>query len=137
MVFESFSEKETFCFAKNIAKKAKKGDIYAIIGEMGAGKTAFSKGFAKGLEIKDEITSPTFSILNIYNSNPILYHFDLYRIKTIEELYDIGYFEYIYDTGICLIEWANIINDIIPSNANIIEIIKINDTSRRIILKWY
>lgn len=145
MIKEVFSEKETQNFAMEIAKNVKKGDIYCLCGELGAGKTNFSKAFAKGLGIKEEITSPTFTIVNEYRENDIsLFHFDVYRINDIEELYEIGYEEYFFSNGVCLIEWAELIKEIIPQNAiwinikkniekgenyRIIEVIKIEDTS--------
>lgn len=145
MIKEVFSEKETQNFAMEIAKNVKKGDIYCLCGELGAGKTNFSKAFAKGLGIKEEITSPTFTIVNEYRENDIsLFHFDVYRINDIEELYEIGYEEYFFSNGVCLIEWAEFIKEIIPQNAiwinikkniekgenyRIIEVMKIEDTS--------
>ena len=125
MKIEVFSEKETKNIAYNIAKNAKKGDIYCLCGDLGAGKTSFSKGFCEGLLIDDEITSPTFTIVNEYTSGTLeFYHFDVYRINDIEELYDIGYEEYFFGNGVCLIEWAELIKDIIPKNATWINISK-------------
>lgn len=115
---EVFSVEETGEFAINIAKSAKKGQIYCLSGELGTGKTHFSKAFAKGLGIEEEITSPTFTIVNEYRGGNVpFFHFDVYRINDIEELYDIGYEEYFFGDGICLIEWAEIIEPIIPDGA--------------------
>ncbi len=124
MKLEVFSEQETKEFAFNMAKNAKKGEIYCICGDLGAGKTHFSKGFALGLGIEEEITSPTFSIVNEYNGNLPFYHFDVYRINDIEQMYDIGYEEYFFSDGVCLIEWAELIKDIIPKEAIWIKIEK-------------
>ena len=125
MKIEVFSEKETKDIAYNIAKNAKKGDIYCLSGDLGVGKTQFSKGFSKGLLINEEITSPTFTIVNEYDTGRLpFYHFDVYRINDVEELYDIGYEEYFFGNGVCLIEWAELIKDIIPKNAIWIKICK-------------
>ena len=117
MLLESYSIEETKNIAYKIAKKAVKGDIFCLEGELGAGKTSFSQGFAKGLGINDYITSPTFTIMNIYESNIPLYHFDVYRIEDIDEMYEIGYEEYFFGDGICLVEWSNLIEELIPNKA--------------------
>ncbi len=125
MKIEVFSEKETKEIAYNIAKNCKKGEIYCLCGDLGTGKTQFSKGFSKGLLINEDITSPTFTIVNEYiNGRLPFYHFDVYRINDLEELYDIGYDEYFFGNGVCLIEWAELIKDIIPKNAIWIKIYK-------------
>lgn len=122
---EVFSAKETEEFAIEIAQNAKKGSIYCLSGDLGAGKTHFCKAFAKGIGIKEEITSPTFTIINEYNQDDIhFFHFDVYRINSIDELYDIGYEEYFFGNGICLIEWAEMIEPIIPKYAIWIKIQK-------------
>ena len=91
MIAESFCEKDTFELARDLAKKAKKGEIYTLVGDLGAGKTAFTKGFAKGLGIEESITSPTFTFVQIYESGRMpLYHFDVYRIGDISEMDEIG-----------------------------------------------
>lgn len=120
-----FSPEDTMKFALEIAKNTKKGDIYCLSGDIGAGKTHFTKGFAKGLSIKEEITSPTFTIVNEYLSGRLpFFHFDVYRISSLDEFYDIGYEEYFFEKGVCLIEWAELILPIIPSNATWIKIEK-------------
>lgn len=125
MKIEVFSEQETKDIAYNIAKDAKKGDIYCISGDLGTGKTHFTKGFANGLLIKEHITSPTFNIVNEYTDGRLLfYHFDVYRITDVQEMYDIGYEEYFFGEGVCLIEWAEFVKDIIPQNATWIKISK-------------
>lgn len=118
MIFETFSFEDTYKIGFNLAKKAKKGDIFCLVGEIGAGKTQFAKGFASGLNIKETITSPTFNIVNQYSSDKLMFfHFDVYRFESFEQMYDIGYEEYFFGDGICLIEWADIIKEIIPNNA--------------------
>lgn len=118
MVIESFSEEETKNIAFKIGKEAKSSQIYCLIGDLGVGKTIFTKGFAEGLGIDDYITSPTFTIINEYtNANIPFYHFDVYRLSSPDEIYDLGYEEYFYGEGICLIEWADIISEYIPKDA--------------------
>ena len=125
MIKEVFSAEETEKIGFDTGKNAKKGDIYCLSGDLGVGKTVFTKGFAKGLGIDEHITSPTFTIVNEYeNGGDMFYHFDVYRINDIEEMYDIGYEEYFYGEGICLIEWAEMIEELIPENAVWIEIKK-------------
>lgn len=124
MIYESYSSDETEKIAMEISKKAKIGDIFCLSGDLGVGKTVFTKGFAKGLNIKDHITSPTFTIVNEYYSNPPFYHFDVYRISCEDEMFEIGFDEYIYGNGICLIEWAELIKGLIPEEAKWITISK-------------
>lgn len=116
--YESFSENDTFEIAKNIAKELKKGSIVCLDGELGVGKTIFAKGFAKGLGIEDDITSPTFTLVQSYESlDNVLHHFDVYRISDESEMDEIGYEEYFFSDAICLIEWSSLIPDLIPKNA--------------------
>ena len=116
--YESFSENDTFEIAKNIAKELKKGSIVCLYGELGVGKTIFAKGFAKGLGIEDDITSPTFTLVQSYESlDNVLHHFDVYRISDESEMDEIGYEEYFFSDAICLIEWSSLIPDLIPENA--------------------
>lgn len=124
MFIESFCPEDTFKLGKNLGAKAKKGDIYCLKGDLGVGKTVFTKGLAEGLDIKQNITSPTFTIVNIYEGRLPLYHFDVYRINEVEEMYEIGYEEMFFGDGVCLIEWAEIIEDIIPKSAIWIDIKK-------------
>lgn len=118
MIYETYNENETKKIGFELGAGAKAGDIYCLKGDLGTGKTVFTKGFAQGLGIDEHITSPTFTIVNEYRQGRLpLYHFDVYRIGDCDEMYDIGYEEYIDGEGVCLIEWAELIEDIIPPNA--------------------
>lgn len=134
MTFDSYSENDTKAFAQNLGCKAQPGEVYCLSGDLGSGKTVFAKGFAIGLGINDNITSPTFTIINHYYGRLQLYHFDLYRIKSVEEMYDLGFEEYFYGNGVCLIEWAEIMEQIIPDDSVWITIHKdTENSSHRII----
>lgn len=123
-IYESNSEKETFDIGYQLAVASKKGAIYCLIGDLGVGKTVFSKGFATGLGITEPITSPTFTIVQVYEGDKPLYHFDMYRIEDPDELEMIGYEDYFYGEGVCLVEWANNVLDVIPKEAIWIDIQK-------------
>lgn len=132
MIINTNNVKETISLAENISSYLKKGDVLCLTGDLGTGKTHFSKGIAKGLEIKENITSPTFTILNEYTSGKIpLYHFDVYRVNDSEEILDIGFDEYVYGNGITLIEWANLIEVILPENFLHVKIEKIDNENKR------
>ena len=110
------SEKETMDIARNIAKKVKKGDIIVLSGELGAGKTKFTEGFLSYFGLQDEISSPTFTIVNEYKKQDInIYHFDVYRLSDVSEFYAIGGEEY-FHSGICIIEWGDLIKESLPSD---------------------
>ncbi len=117
MKIESHSEKETYDLGVKMGQAAKEGSIYCLSGDLGVGKTVFTKGFAHGLAIEDYVTSPTFTIINEYEGRLPLYHFDVYRITCLEEMDDTGYEEYFFGGGVCLIEWAELIKEIIPTEA--------------------
>ena len=115
MLIETHSAEETYELGKKIGKNAKPGQLYSLIGDLGVGKTVFTQGLAAGLGITEPVNSPTFTILQIYEEGRIpFYHFDVYRIEEIEEMEEIGYEEYFDGTGVCLIEWANLIEAILP-----------------------
>ena len=117
MIFESFCENDTFELGVKIGKEAKAGDVYTLIGDLGVGKTALTKGVAAGLEITEPISSPTFTIVQVYDEGRIpFYHFDVYRIGDVEEMDEIGYEDYFYGDGVTFVEWANLIEEILPSN---------------------
>ena len=109
------------------------GIVICLIGDLGAGKTTMTQSLAKALEVDDYITSPTFTIVNEYEGKMPLYHFDVYRIGSSDEMYDIGYDDYIDGEGVCIIEWANLIEDILPDEYLYIEL-KYKDMSREMIL---
>ena len=124
-IIETNSEKETRQLGEALAKEAKPGEIYTLIGDLGVGKTIFTQGFAKGLGIEEPVSSPTFTIVQIYDEGRIpFYHFDVYRIGDIEEMDEIGYEDYFYGEGVCLIEWANLIEEILPEKRRDIQIEK-------------
>lgn len=115
MIIETYSAKETYQIGYEIGKRASKGEVYTLIGDLGVGKTVFTQGLADGLEIEEPISSPTFTIVQIYDSGRLpFYHFDVYRIGDISEMDEIGFEDYIYGDGISLIEWANLIDELLP-----------------------
>ena len=118
MTLESYSEDDTKMLALITAKEAKKGDIFCLDGDLGAGKTVFAKGFAEALGITEPVTSPPFTIVKEYQGGRLpLYHFDVYRIEEPEEMEAIGYEDYFYGDGVCLVEWSTQIEELIPENA--------------------
>ena len=124
-VRESFSERETFQIAKELAEAAKPGEVYCLSGDLGVGKTVFTKGFAAGLGIMEPVSSPTFTIVQMYEGGRLpLYHFDVYRIEDIEEMEEIGYEDCFYGEGVCLIEWAELIKEVLPEEYSQITISK-------------
>ena len=120
----SESPDETKQIAAEIAKELEAGDVLCMYGDLGAGKTAFVQGLAKGLGIEGHITSPTFTIVIEYYGRLPLYHFDVYRIADPDEMYEIGYDEYVYGDGICVIEWPQLIDEILPQRRYNITITK-------------
>ena len=112
---ESFRAEDTYALGKKIGEEARPGEVYTLIGDLGVGKTVFTQGLAAGLGITEPVNSPTFTIIQIYESGRIpLYHFDVYRIADVEEMDEIGYEDYFFGDGVCLIEWAELIRDILP-----------------------
>ena len=115
MKIETFSVKETFELGKKLGTEAKPGQIYALLGDLGVGKTILTKGFAEGLGITEPVSSPTFTIVQVYEEGRMpFYHFDVYRIGDIEEMDEIGYEDCFFGEGVCLVEWANLIEEIMP-----------------------
>lgn len=123
--YETFSPEETFAIGERFGREAKPGQVLALTGDLGVGKTLFTQGLAKGLGIEGPVSSPTFTIVQVYETGRIpFYHFDVYRIADPEEMDEIGFDDYVYGEGICLIEWAELIEDILPENCTRITIEK-------------
>ncbi|MEE1224643.1 MAG: tRNA (adenosine(37)-N6)-threonylcarbamoyltransferase complex ATPase subunit type 1 TsaE [Clostridia bacterium] len=138
MEYISNSCEETEKIAYDFSKKLQSGDVVCMYGDMGVGKTAFVHGLAKGLGINEPITSPTFTIVNEYYGKFTLYHFDVYRIDDPDEMYEIGYDEYIDGDGVCVIEWPQLIDEILPEKRYNIHISKNydeHDDYRKIIIE--
>ena len=115
MIIESFKSEDTFQIGYDLGRKASKGQVYCINGDLGVGKTVFTQGFAKGLGIDEPVNSPTFTIIQEYEGERLsLYHFDVYRIGDVREMDELGYEDYFYGEGVCLIEWAELIEEILP-----------------------
>lgn len=115
MVTETFTPEETFELGRHLGEQAERGQVYCLDGDLGTGKTLFSQGFSEGLGIKEPVSSPTFTIIREYKDGRLpLYHFDVYRIGDISEMDEIGYEDYFYGDGVCLIEWSNLIQEILP-----------------------
>lgn len=115
MIIETNTPQETYAFGKQLGEQAAAGTVYTLIGDLGVGKTVFTQGLAKGLGIEEAINSPTFTIVQVYEEGRMpLYHFDVYRIGDVEEMDEIGYEDYFYGQGVTLIEWANLIEEILP-----------------------
>ena len=122
---ESFRPEDTYELGRRIGEAAKPGDVFTLIGDLGVGKTVFTQGLAKGLGITEPVNSPTFTILQVYEEGRLpFYHFDVYRIGDISEMDEIGYEDCFYGDGVCLIEWADLIEDILPEKYRKITILK-------------
>ena len=125
MIKETNAPEETFAFGKMLGEQAKPGEVICLNGDLGVGKTVFTKGFAEGLGITEPVNSPTFTIVQMYEDGRLpFYHFDVYRIGDIEEMEEIGYEDCFYGEGVCLIEWADLIQEILPPDVIAIEIEK-------------
>ncbi len=134
--FISESYEQTLQFASEFAKSVPKGSVIAFLGGLGMGKTAFTSGFVKGLGIDAEVSSPTFAICNEYiGENARVYHFDMYRVETWDDLYSTGYFDYLNDDSYILAEWSENIFGALPDDAIIIEIEKLGENSRKFTVK--
>ncbi len=133
--FVSNSERETEQFGETFAKKLSRGSVVAFEGTLGAGKTAFTRGLARGLNCKCSVSSPTFAIVNEYDGDIPLFHFDMYRIETLGELYSIGFFEYLERGGICAVEWSENIYSALPEDTVFVCIEHISNAQRRITVR--
>ena len=124
-VYETNSAEETFALGEQFGQAAAAGEVYALIGDLGVGKTVFTQGFAAGLGITEPVNSPTFTILQIYEGGRLpLYHFDVYRIEDPEEMFEVGFDEYLYGQGVCLVEWADMVAEELPPKVRTVRIEK-------------
>ena len=118
MIYETYSAEETAALGEKLGRKAEPGDVCTLMGDLGVGKTVLTQGIAKGLGITEPISSPTFTIVQVYEEGRLpFYHFDVYRIGDIEEMEEIGYDDYFFGNGVCMIEWAELIEELIPENS--------------------
>ena len=125
VIIETENPEETFALGQKIGRAATPGQVYTLTGDLGVGKTVFTQGVASGLGITEPVNSPTFTIVQVYEEGRLpFYHFDVYRIGDVEEMEEIGYQDYFYGEGLCMIEWAQLIEEIIPENARHITIEK-------------
>ena len=132
MQYYSNSEEETENIGASFARQLSPGSVVAMYGDLGAGKTAFVRGMVKGLEINAKVSSPTFTIVNEYLGERELYHFDVYRLSSSDELFDIGWEDYLSRGGICVLEWSSIVEDAFDGSEIRVEIEKISDSERKI-----
>lgn len=130
----SGSAQDTFEIGERLGRLLGKGNILCLSGDLGAGKTAMTQGIGKGLEVTDYVTSPTYTIINEYQGRLPLYHFDVYRLDHVDEMYELGYEEYFYGDGVTVIEWADIVKEIIPKERLWITILKSKSGEEREIL---
>lgn len=136
MTFKANSPQETIDFAEKIGRLLKKGDVIAYTGGLGAGKTTFTRGLAIGMGLEDNVTSPTFSIVNEYHGDDIcLYHFDMYRILDADELETTGFYDYPLEDSVFAVEWSENISDELPDNTVYINIERVDDETRIITVK--
>lgn len=125
LVFDSLSAEDTFRIGKELGEGCKAGEIYCLLGDLGVGKTIFTQGFATGLGIEEPVYSPTFTIVQVYEEGRLpFYHFDVYRIGDVEEMDELGYEDYFFGQGVCLVEWANLITELFPEKVKVITIEK-------------
>lgn len=125
--------KDTEEFGIRFGKLLKPGDIVCLNGDLGAGKTTMTKSIGIGLDVEEYITSPTFTLINMYKGRIVVYHFDVYRLENVDELYDLGFDEYFFGEGVCIIEWAEKIDRLIPEDRIIIDIKKTSHPDERIL----
>lgn len=125
MIFETNRAEETFELGRQLGERARPGQVYCLNGNLGVGKTVFTQGFARGLGIEEPVNSPTFTILQQYEEGRLpLYHFDVYRIGDVSEMDEIGYDDYFFGEGVCLIEWSELIEELLPDHVTKIVIEK-------------
>ncbi len=125
MIKETFSPEETFALGEAMGRTARPGEVYVLIGDLGVGKTVFTQGIARGLDITEPIASPTFTIVQVYEEGRMpFYHFDVYRIGDLEEMEEIGYEDYFYGEGLSLVEWGDLIRELLPERRTEITIEK-------------
>lgn len=125
MIYESLKWEDTFMLGKKLGMEAAAGQLYCLNGDLGVGKTVFTQGFAQGLGITEPVNSPTFTILQEYEEGRLpFYHFDVYRIADPEEMYELGYEDYFFGEGVCLVEWAVLVEELLPKHRTIITIEK-------------
>lgn len=116
-IFHSHSPEETYLLGRRLGEQCRPGQVYTLTGDLGVGKTLFTQGFAAGLGISEPVSSPTFTILQMYDTGRLpFYHFDVYRIGDVEEMEEIGWEDYIYGQGVCMVEWAELIEEILPKH---------------------
>ena len=132
MLVTTHCEEETEALGERQAKCLHAGAVVALYGDLGAGKTAFVRGMARGLDIRESVTSPTFTIVNEYPGDPALFHFDMYRLKNADELYGIGWEDYLDRNGICVTEWSERIEEALPEDAVRVTIRRLSDTERSV-----
>lgn len=128
------SPEETKELGYRLGKNLKAGDIICLVGDLGAGKTTLTQSIAKGLDVDEYVTSPTFTLINEYEGRYPVYHFDVYRLNDVDEMYDLGYEEYFYSGGVTLIEWGNLIEEMLPQNRLNIKIKRGNENNKREVL---
>ena len=135
MLVTTHCEEETEALGERLAKCLHAGAVVALYGDLGAGKTAFVRGMARGLDIRESVTSPTFTIVNEYPGDPALFHFDMYRLRSAEELYGIGWEDYLDRNGICVTEWSERIEEALPEDAVRVTIRRLSDTERSVAIE--
>ena len=125
MIYESNGWQETFALGERLGRAAEPGQLICLNGDLGVGKTVFTQGFAKGLGIAQPVNSPTFTILQVYEEGRLpFYHFDVYRIADSEEMYELGYEDYFFGQGVCIVEWSVLIEELLPQNRTVISVEK-------------
>lgn len=125
------TEEQMARLGERLGEMLERGDVLCLSGDLGAGKTTLTKSIAQGLGVEDYVTSPSYTIVNEYEGRLPLYHFDVYRINDIEEMYELGYEDYFYGTGVCVVEWAGMIEELLPEKRIWIEILRGNTAESR------